>query len=128
MRQNASRWKPVLLLVLATAGVLWGGWKWSRAWHVRRALSRVEDTMEAGLYALAAKDLVELLEQNPGSDEAAFLLGTCERARGRAKAADDAWAKVPPHSPFALRALQGRVELEVEQGRLSGRAAHQGSA
>ena len=119
MSRDASRWRPLLLFALATAVLLWGGWKWSEVWHYRKTLARVEDAMDAGLHSLAAKDLVELLDRYPGSDEVAFLLGTCEKARGRPQAAAEAWAKVPPHSAFAFRAIEGRVQLELEQGRLT---------
>ncbi len=77
------------------------------------------DLMDRGLHSLAAKDLLELLDRNPGSDEAAYLLGTCEKARGRTAAAAEAWSKISPLSPFGFRALEGRVHLEVESGRLT---------
>ncbi len=55
----------------------------------------------------------------PDSDEAAYLLGVCEKARGQAQAASQAWERVPPGSPFAARAIQGRMELLIERGRLA---------
>jgi enediyne biosynthesis protein E4 len=119
MSQAASRWRLVLLCTLAAAGLLWGGWKWSQVRHYRLTLARVEDEMDAGLYALAASELTSLLDRNPSSDEVAFLLGMCEKAQGRAQAADRAWARIPATSAFAFRALEGRVQLELEQGRLT---------
>jgi enediyne biosynthesis protein E4 len=85
----------------------------------RQTMARVEEEIENGLVSRAAKDLGELLAANPRSDEVAFLMGSCEKARGRATAADNAWASIPPDSAFAFHALEGRVELELEQGRLS---------
>jgi thioredoxin-like negative regulator of GroEL len=96
MSQGASQWRPKSLLALAIAGLIWGGWKWSEVWHYHKTLARIEDMMERGLHSLAAKDLGELLDRNPGSDEVAFLLGTCEKARGRSQAAAEAWANSTP--------------------------------
>jgi enediyne biosynthesis protein E4 len=115
----ASRWQPVLFLTLATAGLVWSGWKWSRIRHERHILAQAQNTLEAGFPGLAAKDLIELLERNPGSAEAAFLLGNCEQARGRPQAAALAWAKVASGSPFAFRALEARAQQECTLGRFT---------
>jgi Flp pilus assembly protein TadD len=119
MSGRAGRWRYALLLVLTTAGVLWGGWRWSENRRYRRTLERAQDAMDSRLYALAASELIELDTRNPGVDEVAFLLGKCERARGRPHAAVAAWAKVATGSTFAFHALEGRVQLELEQGRLT---------
>ena len=119
MSQGARRWRSALLFALVAAGLLWEVWKWSEVLRYRQTMARVEAEMEKGLLSLAAKDLAELLAGNPGSDEVAFLLGSCEKGRGRTRAAADAWAKVSPDSAFAFRALESRVELEFEQGRLT---------
>ena len=119
MSRAARRWKTALSLTLVTAGLLWGGWNGSQAWHYRQMIARINGAIEKGLVARAIKDLSELSASYPGSDEVAFLLGTCERARGRPEAAEEAWSRVAPGSAFAVRALEARVELELEQGRLS---------
>jgi thioredoxin-like negative regulator of GroEL len=119
MSQGARRGRAPLLLALATAGLLWGAWTGSEIWRFRQTLARIKEQMGNGRVSRAAKDLAELLARNPGSDEVAFLLGTCEQARGRAGAAAKAWAAVPSGSPFAYRALEGRVALEIDQGRLT---------
>ena len=62
---------------------------------------------------------VELLAWRPDSDEAAYLLGECEHARGRTRAAEVAWSRVPPGSSFAPQAILGRMQIEVERGRLA---------
>ncbi|MFI5455379.1 MAG: tetratricopeptide repeat protein [Isosphaerales bacterium] len=113
------RWTLVLLLAIVALGLLWGGWKWSEVRRYRRAISEIEEDIEAGRNALAARNLVALLAWNPSSDQAAYLLGVCEKARGRSEAASEAWARVPPDSSFAPRAIQGRMELEIERGRLA---------
>jgi tetratricopeptide (TPR) repeat protein len=74
--------------------------------------------MATGRYGRAAGMLRPLSAGGPGSDEAAYWLGECEKARGRDQAAADAWARVPPGSPFATRAIHRLVEMLVDRGRL----------
>ena len=74
---------------------------------------------EAVCTGLAARKLIALLAWQPDSDEALYLLGTCEMARGRTEAAAEAWARVPPGSSFAPRAILGSMQLEMERGRLA---------
>jgi enediyne biosynthesis protein E4 len=121
MKGRERRWRPTSLLLPAAivGGLLWGGWAWREQWRYRRALAEIRGDLKAARPGHAARKLAALASWKPGSDEAAYLLGTCERARGRAQAADQAWARVPPGSPFATRAIQGRMELEIEQGRLA---------
>jgi enediyne biosynthesis protein E4 len=114
-----SRWRLITLLTLAGAALFCGGWKWAELRYYRRTLARAEDEIDSGLYTLATQDLAELLARYPGSDELLFLLGTCEKARGRADSAAAAWAKIPWSSPYGFRALEARVRLDIEHGRLS---------
>jgi thioredoxin-like negative regulator of GroEL len=114
-----QHWRLVLLLAVVAGGLLWGLW---RRWEVRRyrrAMSEIAADLEAGRHGLAARKLVALLASRRDSDEAAYLLGKCERARGRIEAASEAWARIPPDSPFAPRVSEGHVELEIERGRLA---------
>jgi thioredoxin-like negative regulator of GroEL len=108
-----------MLLALAMAGLFGGVWTGSEVWRFRKTLARIKEHMENGRTSRAAKELDALLARNPGSDEVAFLLGTCELARGRAQEAAHAWAAVQPGSAFAFRALEGRVGLELDRGRLT---------
>ena len=119
MGQRARRWRRRAIFFAIAASLFWGGQKWSQSWHYRHAIRQVEDEMERGLVSRARKDLIELVARYPGSDEALYLLGSAERTRGRLEPAAQAWALVPPDSEFAFRALEGRVEIELEQGRLS---------
>jgi thioredoxin-like negative regulator of GroEL len=119
MNDVPRRLRPVLLLALVVAGLLWGGWRWSEVRHRRQMMARFEEEMAKGFHTLAAKHLVEFLARNPGSDEAALLLGTCEKARGRPQAAAEAWARVPPSSALAFPALEQRMALLVQEGRLT---------
>jgi len=119
MARVQHRWRLAVLLAIVAGGLLWGGWKWWEVRLYRRAMAEIEEDVEAGRNALAARNLVALLAWRPGSDQAAYLLGTCERARGLTEAASEAWARVPPGSSFAVQAIQGRMELQIERGRLA---------
>ena len=119
MSAGAGRWRLVLLLAGVAGGLLWGGWKWWEFRRYRRAMAEIAEEIESGLNGLAARNLEALLAWKPDSDEALYLLGTCEMARGRTQAAAVAWARVPPGSPFAPQAMVGSVKLEMELGRLA---------
>jgi thioredoxin-like negative regulator of GroEL len=109
----------MLVLAVVAGGMAWGGRKSWEVMRYRRAIKEIEHDLEAGRYALAARNLDALLDWNPGSDEAAYLLGMCQKARGRNDAAFEAWARVPPGSSFAPQAINGRIELEIDRGRLA---------
>ena len=119
MARGGRRVKAVVLLAVVVGGILSAGW---RSWQVRRdraAMAAIRAAMKDGRNGTAARELTALLARNPDSDEARYLLGVCEKALGRPRAAAEAWARVPPGSPFAHRAVEGRVGLEVEGGRLA---------
>jgi len=117
---SARRWRWVLkrtLVLVAAGGLVWGGWRW---WEVRRdrtALAEVQKEVQAGRYENAARQLAALLDRRPDWDEAAYLLGLCENARGRFDAASAAWARVRPGSTFIAPAILGRAELLTRRGR-----------
>jgi tetratricopeptide (TPR) repeat protein len=79
----------------------------------------IREQVEGGLNALAARNLSDLLELKPDSEEALYLLGACEQARGHPDLAARAWGKVPPDSSFAGKAIVGRVQILMELGRLA---------
>ena len=113
------RWRVVLVLAVLVGGLSYvGGGLW-RAWRSRIALAEIQQQIQAQRYGSAARNLAAFLTWEPGSDEAACLLGDCERARGRPQAADEAWARVPPGSPLAMTAIMGRASLLVNQGRFA---------
>ena len=119
MSGRARRRGLIVVLAVVAVGLLWGGWS---AWEIRRDrkdMADVREEIRAGRHGTAARKLMAILDREPDWDEAAYLLGTCSKARGREKAAAEAWARVPPDSPFAPRAIQGLVELEVEGGRFA---------
>jgi enediyne biosynthesis protein E4 len=114
-----ARGRHVLLLAVVAGALICGGWKrWERRRH-RLALAEIKQEIQAGRYGHATRKLVTLSAWKPDSDEAAYLLGLCEKARGQAQAASRAWERIPPASPFAARAIQGRMELLIARGRLA---------
>ncbi len=116
---GVRRWVAVLVLVVLVGGLGYVGCRLGRAWRYRIALVEIQQQIRAQRYGAAARDLDALLAWEPGSDEAACLLGNCERARGRIQAADEAWARIPPISPLAASAMLGRASLLVDQGRFA---------
>jgi tetratricopeptide (TPR) repeat protein len=119
MSAAAQRWRRALLLAAIAVGVLWGGWNAWAAWRHRKAIAEIEADLDDGRHATAARKLSALLARQPNADDALYLLGACEMARGQTKAADDAWARVPPGSPLAPRAIRGRMQLRAQRGRLA---------
>jgi tetratricopeptide (TPR) repeat protein len=113
-----SRARRVLLVAVVGAALL-GGWKLWELRRYRRAMVGIRQELRAGRYGHAERDLAGLLAWKPDSDEALYWLGVCEKARGQPQAAFQAWERVPPGSPFGARAIQGRMELLLERGRLA---------
>jgi thioredoxin-like negative regulator of GroEL len=109
-----------LVLALLSTGVMLGcGWKWWEGRRYRRAKMAIEAEMAAGRHAIAARNLIQLMAWSSDSDEAAYLLGICEQARGRNQGADEAWTRVIPGSTFSARAISARMSLAIDGGRLA---------
>ncbi len=119
MSRSARRWKPVLLLALVAGGAAWAGWRWWDFHRYRRTMAEIEEEIENGLHGTAARKLVSLLARQPDSDEALYLLGTCEMAQGRPQSASEAWARVTPSSRFATRAILGSMQIQKKRGRFT---------
>jgi tetratricopeptide (TPR) repeat protein len=113
-----SNWTLALGLLL-TAAVGWFGWSWWSTRQYRALMAEVDAAVSAGRFGVAARDLANILTWKPNSDEAAYVLGMCEQARGRNDAADAAWARVRPGSTFAERAFLARLRLLHDTGRLA---------
>ena len=109
----------VLALAAVAVGPLYGCWWLSKVWRHRAALVEIRKQVQAGRHGTAARNLAEVLALEPGSDEAMYLLGVCENARGRAAAAEAVWARIQPGSAFAVQAILARATLLVDQGRLA---------
>ncbi len=118
MIRGVRRWMWVLVLAVV-AGSAYGGWRLMKAWRYRTALVEIRKQVQDGRHGVAARNLAAVLAADPGSDEAAYLLGICEKARGRTVAADRAWAQVPPTSRFAPPAIVGRAAMLVDRGQLA---------
>jgi len=117
-RQSRGRRVLLLAVVAAALALIWGGWKLWELRRYRRAMAEIKQEIQAGRNGHAVRKLVMLSAWKPDSDEAAYLLGVCEKARGQAQAASQAWERVSPGSPFGARAIRGRMELLIERGRL----------
>jgi enediyne biosynthesis protein E4 len=119
MQRRGGRRTAVIVSVLVIGGLCWCGWRW---WNVRRyqsAMAGIDDDMRHGRYATATRGLSALLDWSPGSDRATYLLGICEKAFGLPQKADAAWAAIGPNSTYSGRAIAGRTELFIEQGRFA---------
>jgi tetratricopeptide (TPR) repeat protein len=114
-----SRLLRALLLAILAAGLIGGGWKLWELRRYRRAIAEIKREIQAGRNGHAVRKLVMLSAWKPDSDEAAYLLGVCEKARGQALAAYQAWERVSPASSFGAQAIRGRMELLIERGRLT---------
>jgi tetratricopeptide (TPR) repeat protein len=95
------------------------GWKWWEIRRFRHAMTEIEAEMGAGRHGIAARNLAQLMVWSPDSDQAAYLLGVCERARRRNQAAAAAWARVTPGSPFSASAIEARMSLFLGGGQLA---------
>ena len=119
MVKGMRRWGLVLSLAAIVGGMVWGGWRWSR---IRRYRVRAggDPRADPGRPPRGrARNLAALMTWEPGSDEAAYLLGVCEKARGRSEAAAAAWARVPAR--FAVRGSgdPGSRRAGSDRGRLA---------
>jgi enediyne biosynthesis protein E4 len=115
----ARRYWRLVFLFLISGAVIWCCWTWWASRRDRDAVGEIDREMAAGRHATAAHHLNHFLARNPGSDEAAYLLGVCEQARGRNQPAQEAWARVTPGSPFAARAINARLALLIDSGQLA---------
>ena len=78
-------------------------------------MAEIESQIVAGRYAIACRDLDQLLAwKSDPNGGIVYLLGSCELARGRNEAADEAWERVVPGSEFSERAIRGRMRLSIK--------------
>ena len=119
MAQSRGRWwLPVALIV--AVGLLWGGWGWWTNQRYRAAMDEIETDIMAGRNALACRKLVKVLSWKSDPDGGiVYLLGSCELALGRERAARESWERVAPGSKFSERAIRGRMRLFRESGQLA---------
>ncbi len=120
-RVSGGRWtvQRVLLAVIVTGLLIAAAVKLGELRRYRKAMAEIGQEIRAGRHGHAARKLTTLLAWKPNADEAIYLLGVCEEARGQAQAAFGAWERVAPDSPFGARAIQGRMDLLIKRGRLA---------
>jgi thioredoxin-like negative regulator of GroEL len=109
----------ILFLGVIVVAMLVGVRNCRNARWLHSSLAESRKNLAAGHPGRAAQILREILAWKPDSDEAAYLLGSCEKTRGQSAAASAAWARVAPDSPFGSQAIQGRTELEIARGHLA---------
>lgn len=114
-RRRLARWLAAAAVVVLVG---WFGWRLAEVRRHRRVVAEARAEMRAGRHGHAARILTTLSPGSPGRDEADYLLGLCEKARGREGPAEEAWSRVPAGSSFAARAIQGLMELKIHRGRL----------
>ena len=116
MVKNRGRWILVLAALVAMALVA-GGWAWWTDRRYKSAMEEIEADIVTGRYAIACRNLDTLLSwRTDWNGGITYLLGSCELARGRSKAAADAWARVAPGVAFSERAIRGRMRLFHDAG------------
>ena len=96
-----------------------GGWAWWTDHRYQSAMEEIESEIVAGRYAIACRNLDKLLSWKADPNGGiAYLLGSCELARGRNQAAGEAWARVVPGSAFSERAIGGGCVSSMNPGNL----------
>ncbi len=111
------RWLIVAVAILVLGIAILAGSKWWQNHQIRHSITEIKAEIAAGRHAIAAHRLTELLTWAPGCDEAGYLLGVSEQARGRTEQAEKAWARVTPGSSFFSRAVSDHLFLLVATGR-----------
>jgi enediyne biosynthesis protein E4 len=119
MAKSRRRW-ILLLALLCGAGLAWGGWAWWKDRRYKGAMEEIEQEIMVGRHASACRSLENLLSWKADSNGGiVYLLGSCELARGRIKAAGEAWSRVAPGSEFSEKAIRGRMRLAHESGQFA---------
>jgi enediyne biosynthesis protein E4 len=113
-----ARWLAIAGVLVCAGVFLWAALAWSSALTYRKAMSDARLQMSAGRFAIAARNLVNVLDRYPSSDEAAYLLGVCEQQRGDIRKAAAAWARIEPGSPSSELALTAHALALFNKGQL----------
>ena len=107
MRRRGGRWARSSLSAIVIGGLCWCGWRWWDVHRYRNAMARIEDAMQAGRYAVAARDLSALLARSPGRSGPPTCWASARRregGRGRRTSRPG-----PPRSPgLSLPQTSGR--------------------
>src|SRR5262245_21728266 len=117
MMREKRRWLTLVVIGLAVVLAITG---WIvRGQCVRRTLVEARRAMARGRFVEARARLTWLARCCPTGGEADYLLGHCEQAAGRLRAALAAWADVPADSTFGELALLNRGALLIKLGRFA---------
>ena len=110
-----------LFVLLGAAAILaaWGTARGIDSWRYRASLEQAKARIASRSPAEARRLLAESAARWPGEGEVEFLLGACEQALGSPQAAEAAWSRVPPYSPFAGHAAMLRVRLLMKRDRFA---------
>jgi tetratricopeptide (TPR) repeat protein len=109
-----------LLVSLVGVGLIAGGWAWWTDRRYKRAMEVIESDVVARRYAIACRNLDNLLSWKADPKGGiTYLLGSCELARGRNQVASEVWARIVPGTAFSDRAIRGRMRLLNESGQLA---------
>ena len=118
MSGNRLGWRLAPALTIAAA-LIWAGWALWGEWSLRDTMKVAYSGMAAGNFDVVALNLARVPSGSRGSDEAAYLLGMCEQARGRPQAATEAWSRVTPGSIFTVVAVHARLRLLYDRIQLA---------
>ncbi len=119
MAIGSRGWWRVVAMTVVAGGFAWVGWWLWGVYRDRAVLADARGHIEAGRFAIAAKDLTRLLHGSPNSDEVAYLLGLCEQKLDRPRAALEVWGRIPIGSRFRAPAILGRASILVDGGRFA---------
>jgi len=107
------RWVSLLCLAAGLLAVVCGALWTLTEQRFQSGLKSARAWVESGQFEAARPWLAEQSARRPEHAEAAFLLGVCEHAAGRAEPALNAWARVPLESPWGLNASMARANTLV---------------
>jgi enediyne biosynthesis protein E4 len=119
MSANRPGWRLAPALAI-TAAIIWAGRASWAEWSRRDTMKMAYAGMAEGNFEATALLLARFPSGTKGSDEATYLLGICEQARGRPQAAAEAWSRVAPGSVFSVPAVYARVRLLYDRIELAG--------
>ena len=119
MVQGLRGWLLAAFLSSLFLAVAYGAWRGLDGYRYQAAMNEVQADVKAGRHAMAARKLTDLIAARGEIDELVYLLGVCEKGRGRLDRAGSTWSKIEPPSRFAAAAIRARAAALVDQGRLA---------
>ena len=109
-----------LIGIASALAVIWLVYWGFASWRFRADLARAVRELETGHHGAARDRLAGLSARWPGQPVVEFSLGVCEQALGQTDRALEAWARIPPQSPFAAQIALPRAQaLILNRGQFS---------